>query len=189
MKVLEPFLIFRSIKMLKILLVTSTMLLTGCFTVVDRDFEAEEREYIKQHAAAAKDPLYGAPTPDTVVAATEDGVSVLMYKAAPEKRSGMDLQVWRSSIYNKNDYPVCVMVQWKLMDFEMISDYPDFSFIDAKSTMVNYATMRQQIWNLDGTAFALPPSGYVEKLIIREPNMNAKNKERCTFNDEEVETL
>lgn len=167
-----------------VILLSMLLGVVGCAsTIVDRNFEAEEREYIKQHAEAAKDPLYAAPTADTIVAGNTDQVSVTLYKATPDKHEHLELQKWKATITNHNDYPVCVLVHWKLMDFEMISDYPDFTYVNSNSALTNYATMKQQIWNLDGTKFALPPSGYIDTMVVREPNTNTKRGLECVFED------
>ena len=103
-------------------------LLSGCAaTVVDRDFAKEERDFIKQHGEkAAKDPFYAPETPPHVVGANYKHVIVLLNRERDIKRDGMDLQKWSATLHNNNDYPVCVITLWKLMDFNLSSDYPDF---------------------------------------------------------------
>lgn len=174
-------------KILYVLLLLTT--LVGCTpTIVERNFEAEEAAYIKKHGIAAKDPFYAPATPDYVVAGSEDHVLVTLFKDVPENYRGMQLQTWQASVFNHNDYPVCVLVQWKLMDFEMFSDYSDFTLIPANQQLLHFATMKQQIWNLDGTEFALPPSGYIHSLVVKEPNKNVKRGQECVF-ESEVEEI
>lgn len=177
---------------MKFLLVLYTVVFAvGCSTsILERDFEKEEQEYIKTHGVkAAQDPLYQSPTSDTVVAGTLDNVIVTLYKSNTETRDNLSLQVWSASIFNHNNSAVCVAVIWKLMDFDLITDYPDFVFIEKNSSIFRYATMRQTIWDLSGTKFALPPSGYIKNMIVKTPSKNAKNGEECIFNEDTIEEL
>jgi hypothetical protein len=172
--------------MKKLVIVSLMLSVVGCATVIDRDFEAEERAYIKKYGEmAAKDPLYQASTPEHVLAADEDGVRVSIHKGVTEIiYRGMPLQEWYAVLVNDNDYPVCVQTQWKLMDFELVTDYPEAILVQANTSIPNYAKLKQTIWNIDGTEFALPPSGYVQSLGVREPKQGGKAGEECMFYDE-----
>ncbi len=173
-----------------LLLLLILLPVVGCTpNIVDRDFEAEESAYIKEHGVAAKDPLYAPATPDTVFAGKENNVFVSMYKDKPEDYKGMKLQIWQATIVNHSDHPICALVHWKLMDFEMFSDYPDFTYLVSQQQILHFAEMRQQIWNIDGTEFALPPSGYIDQLIVKEPIKDAKKGTECSFEDNNIEEI
>lgn len=171
------------------------MTFIGCTpNIKDRDFEKEEAEFIKTHGVAAKDPFYAPPTPDHIMAGEKDDVRITIHKGSPTLHDANDvdhnkieLQNWYAVLTNDGKKPVCVMTEWKLMDFEMISDYPGFVYMSPHSQIITYAHLRQQIWNIDGTKFALPPSGYVEDMDIREPNKKAKSGDECVFEDDDIE--
>ncbi|MEM2159433.1 MAG: hypothetical protein QXN55_00575 [Candidatus Nitrosotenuis sp.] len=182
--------------MKKLLLILPFLLiLVSCaHTVVDRDFEKEEAEYIKKYGVAAKDPFYAPPTPDHIMAGEKDDVRITIHKGTPtmhdsndSEHSKIELQNWFAVLTNDSEKPVCVMTEWKLMDFELISDYPGFVYMSPNSQIVTYAHLKQQVWNIDGTKFALPPSGYVEDMIIRDPVKKAKVGDECVFDDDDVE--
>ena len=158
---------------------------TGCATtkIVDRDFEKEEKEFIKKNGVAAKDPQFSPATPDLIKAGEEDDVRVTLYKGTSTKtKDNIELQNWYAIVKTYGSDPKCVGIHWKLMDFEMITDYPDFTLLKPKQEIKNYATFKQQVWSLDGTRFALPPSGYIEKMIVVDPD----EKKGCVFNSETV---
>lgn len=158
------------------------LMLTGCTaTIVDRDFEKEEKDFIKKHGVEAKDPLYAPATPEYVLAGYSEHVLVSLYKGPSEKQDKIELQVWNATAVNHNDKPVCLMVHWKLMDFSLVTDYGDFTYLKPEQQILKYATMKQQVWNLDGTQFALPPSGYIDNMIIKEPIKDAKPGYECEF--------
>ena len=167
------------------LILVLALLATGCATnkIVDRDFEKEEKAFIKQHGEKAKDPMFSPATPDLIKAGEEDRVRITLYKGTSTvTQDHLELQNWYAIVKNYGSESKCVGVHWKLMDFEMITDYPDFTLLKPGQEIKNYATFKQQLWNLDGTRFALPPSGYIEKMIVVDPD----NKKGCVFNSDTV---
>jgi hypothetical protein len=173
--------------MKKIMIVS--MLLTGCtHTVIDRDFDKEEAQFIKEHGEkAAKDPNFSPATPDNVVVAEEHDVKVSIHKVRPTIRNKLELQNWSAVITNNNEESKCAAVMWKLMDFELETNYPDFLYLQPKQQVVNYAKMKQVLWNIEGTEFALPPSGYVKEMLVVDPNKDAKKGEECVFESEIID--
>lgn len=175
--------------MKKVLLSCIILGMTGCATVVDRDFEKEEAEFIKAHGKPADDPFYAPSTPDDVLAGKEDGVRITLHKIRPTVREGLSLQNWTAVLTNTNDEPKCVATIWKLMDFEMETPYPESTYIGANEQKIDYAFMRQVVWDIEGTKFALPPSGYIEKLFVVDPKKDAKPGEECLFEPEVQEPV
>ena len=160
--------------------------LIGCATV-DRDFEKEEQEFIKLHGVRAKDPFYAPDTPNDVLAGKKDGVRVTVHKGRPTKSEGFELQQWFAVLTNDSEEDKCIAVLWKLMDFELVTNFPEFIYLTPHQQIVNYASLKQQVWNMDGTKFALPPSGYIEQLDVRDPNLKNKPGQECIFEDEDID--
>ena len=166
------------------------LLLNGCTpTIIDRDFEKEEAAYIKEYGIATKDPLYAPQTSNYIFAGNKDNVFVSMYKDIPDNYKGIKLQKWKATIVNHNDYPICAVIHWKLMDFELVSEYPDFIYLAPQQQVYKFAEMKQQIWNIDGTEFSLPPSGYIEDIILKHPTKNSKLGSECSFEDTNIDEI
>lgn len=168
--------------MYKIFLIA--LLITGCTPIiVDRDFEQEEKQYIEKYGLKAKmDPFYAEPTDNNVVAGNSDNIIITINKDSDIRYHEMDIQKWQASIFNHNDNSVCVYVDWRLMDFELYTDYPGFVFVKSHDQVINFAKMHQKIWDLNGTEFVLPSSGYINNIIVKEPASNNKGDE-CTFEE------
>lgn len=161
-------------------------LIVGCTpTIVDRDFEKEEREYIKKYGEpAAKDPLYAAPTDKVVFAGEEDGIRITLARGADDKLSTEGgLQNWYAVAYNSNKEPKCFAVSWKLMDFELITDNITFVYLKPNETKYDYARFKQKVWDLDGISLVLPPSGYIDGILVKDPT----EKGDCEFITETIE--
>ena len=160
------------------------LLLAGCApTVVNRDFEKEKTDYIKKYGLKATDPLWQAPSNKVGIAGQKDDVMVVAYRDNDIHDGGMELQQWKVFVKNNNDEPKCVQTFWQTQDFEMYTSYPDFLKIAPKTTVQNYARLTQQIWLLDGIKMALPPSAYVARLVVEDPN----DKGTCDFANQKVE--
>ena len=114
----------------------------------------------------------------------EDGVKIIIYKGQSTiTQDKLELQNWYAILKNDNKEPKCVAVSWRLMDFEMLTDYPEMISLKPGEEILNYAVFKQRIWNLDGTRFALPPSGYVGNMIVVDPDP----KTGCTFTSKTVD--
>lgn len=174
-------------KSLRLIGLACTLSLIGCATVVDRDFEKEEQDFIKQHGQAAKDPFFAPATPNDVIGANEDNIRVTIHKSKSDKVNGLELQNWKAVLTNDSEEDKCVAVLWKLMDFQLVTHYPEFLYLTPHQQILDYAELKQQIWNMDGTKFALPPSGYIQQMVIKEPNIKNKLGEECVFENEKVE--
>lgn len=175
--------------MTKILcLLIVTMVMVGCaHKVIDRDFEKEEQDYIKQYGKAANDPLWQAPTANDLLAGEEDGVRITIHKGASDQtKDDILLQNWYAVLTNDNDKPKCVNVAWKLMDFELITESPDYLFVKGHETKISYAHLKQKVWEMDGIRLALPASGYIQAMDVVSPKKDAKPGQECDFVDEKV---
>ena len=161
-----------------------SLLLVGCTPVIkDRDFDAEEKNYIKEHGVKANDPLWQSPTSNIIQAAKEDGILITLFRDPDIKEGELDLQQWHAVLSNKTDEAKCIQSSWKLQDFQMYTDYPDFIKVQPYEVVYTYARMTQQIWLMDGIKLILPPSGYVASLDIRDPD----DRGTCTFETDVVE--
>ena len=162
------------------------LLATGCAeTIKDRDFEAEERAYIKQYGEnAKKDPQYQAPTKPDMMIGKEDKIYVMAIRKPNVRREHLDLQKWDIVVNNHNTGAKCVKFAWKLMDFELISNYPEWTYVKPDQ-IVKYGEMNQTVWDMSGTKFALPPSGYIDKMVVLDPTP----KNDCDYQPKTVENL
>jgi hypothetical protein len=166
------------------LTLTTLLLVVGCApNIQDRDFEKEEREYIRKYGEKAeKDPLYQEPTEKVVFGGENDGIRVSLARMGDVRIKEGELQEWIATAYNENDEPKCFFIKWKLLDFELITDYYSFAYIDPHETIMDYAKMSQKVWELDGIKLILPASGYIEDIIVKDINEKGKTKrEKCEF--------
>ena len=69
------------------------------------------------------------------------------------------------------------------MDFQMITEYAEYIYLKPYEEKIDYAIMKQKVWDLDGVKLVLPASGYVAAMDIKEPN----EKNNCEFETEIVE--
>lgn len=173
--------------MKKIIVASVLMSMIGCTPIIkDRDFEKEERDYIKAYGIeAAKDPLYGAPTGTVIQAGEQDGVRVTMSRGVDDVSSstGTKLQNWYAVVVNGNDEPKCVAILWKLMDFTMITDHTTFIYLKPYESLMDYAKFKQRMWDLDGVSLVLPGSGYIDTIFVEEPT----ERNDCDFQAEVVD--
>lgn len=157
------------------LLAVATLLLSGCATVVDIDpeqLEYDQMVKIKGKQAAEKaDPFDSPPTPNSVVAGRKDHVIIFVTKTTPiQGPMNIKLDRWNVRASNFDDESKCVALQWRLQDFEFESEYPTEFFIAPQKT-IDLGRMHQTIWSLDGLTFAIPPSGYLAKMNVREADI------------------
>lgn len=157
---------------MKIILLTLCVLLVGCSVNV-RDYDAEKMEFdqIGKIKKAQSDPFNNPPTPDYVRVAEDSGVLIEAIKLKPiTGHQNIKLDVWAINAINSNDIPKCVAINWKLQDFELESGLPFEFLINAYDT-VKVGRMKQTIWSFDNTAIALPPSGYVDSMRVKDAKM------------------
>lgn len=180
--------------MKRLLIPLALLLLNACTpNIIDRDFEEEEAEYIRKHKEFAKnDPLWQAPTPDNMFLTRVDDVSVTIHKLPPDDKSGIMLQNWTVVVTNHNKISKCVNIAWKLQGFDMINDNPGFQLFERNEAKLDYVRLRQTIWNMDGIRIALPPSGYIQQMEVKDINENPDvEMEVCDFYelDEDIEEM
>ena len=166
---------------MKKVIMIGCLLASGCATVQDRDFEAEEKQFIKEHGQAALDPLYAPPTASDIFAGKKDGVSITIHKMRSSVKDGIELQNWNAVLTNSSSENVCVATIWKLMDFELTTQYPELTYLHAGDSLTEYAVLKQLMWNIEGTKFTLPPSGYVQELIVKPANQSGDVSKYCEF--------
>lgn len=162
-------------KLLKLALGTCLISSISCTPNI-KDFDAEKMEYdqIQKIKKAQADPFNNPTTPDHVKVADNDDIYVTVTKGLPIKgHEGIKLDVWNIYAVNRSHTPKCVMINWKLQDFELESPLPyDFLIQDKESIQVGRAT--QTIWSFDGVAIAIPPSGYVDGMHVRDAEFDEK---------------
>lgn len=173
--------------MKKILIVGYIMLLTACSTtnIIDYDPEKETFEHMKNVKKAQQDAFYAEETPPHVDLFKKDGINIVIDKKDPlVGRMGIRLDRWEASAINHNNLPKCVAVDWRLLDFEYESQYPD-EFLVYGNSVLNFAHFRQTIWAFDKDTFlVLPPSGYVNDISVRDADINEKGHYECMLNED-----
>lgn len=177
---------------MKRLILPLLLFLNACTpNIVDRDFEEEEAEYIRKYKEFAKnDPLWQAPTPDDMFLTTVDNVSVSVHKLLPDDNSGIMLQNWKVVVTNHNNTSKCVNIAWKLQGFNMVNENPGFVFFKRNQSKGDYARLKQTIWNMDGIRIALPPSGYIHDMEVKNPKENPNFKDEvCDFYESEDDII
>ncbi len=84
---------------------------------------------------------------------------------------------------NTNREPKCVIVEWRLQDFEYESDLPT-EFLIKGGQKLSIAKMRQTIWSFDDVSFAaLSPSGKAA-IKVRDADVNKKTGKADCLPDE-----
>lgn len=164
--------------MFKYLIVLSFLFIVGCTpTIQDRDFEKEEVEYIRSHGV---DPMFAPATKDDIFMGRKDGITVSLHKDTSTYINGVESQNWFAVVTNENDDPKCVAIVWRLMDFEIINDNPELVYIKGHEINHNFTQLKQKLWYLNNVLFALPPSGYIHDVFIRDPDP----KTQCVFEND-----
>lgn len=162
------------------------ILSSGCATIVDVDPEKLEMEQIRKikGAQAKIDPFAADLTAPSVRLGQKDRVSIHANKQ-PDIKGPQDikLQSWRINVVNSNVEPKCVTIAWKLMDFSFDSNYP-YEFYMAPDTTIHLGNMHQSIWDFDGVGIALPPSGYVQDMRVRDPEITQRRVRSTVERDE-----
>jgi len=170
-----------------IFIVPILMMLVGCSaTVRNYDTGKMDREQALRIKAAQATKLQ--PTPDYVKVADNDGIVVEVDKLLPIKgREGVVLDVWKVTATNRTADPKCVKIDWRLMDFNFETSQP-FEFLIFGNRVLRVGKMTQTIWSFDETAVALPPSGYVNKMDVRDADYDKKTKKfTCEMTDNQID--
>lgn len=164
--------------------------ITACTpNIIEYDSEKLEAERISKLAEAQKkDPFYNAATKDDVRVADEEDVYIEVHKLPPiPGPNGIKLDTWRAIATNRNDTSKCVFVKWALQDFEFESDQPAEFLIKPKEKL-NIAKFRQTIWSFDGAMIAIPPSGYVDTIHVRDADINKNDHQpECVIDESNIQ--
>lgn len=164
--------------------------IVGCTpNIINYDSEKLEAEHIKNVVNTQKiDPFKAQKTLTYVHVKDEDGIFVDVFKSGVTKGTqGILLDTWKATVRNANNTSKCVIIDWHLMEFDFESSLPTEFLVLGKET-INVATMHQTIWAFDGTNIALPPSGYVSRIYVREPDINKKtNVEECVLDESMIQ--
>lgn len=174
-----------------VLAIALVLVSTGCMTVRDFDGGKLESQQVDRIKQAQSNPNKPEPTPDYVKVADSDGVIVEVFKTKPIKgRKGIVLDVWKVTATNKDSTPKCVRIDWKLMDFNFDTALP-YEFVMKPTEQLKVGTMTQTIWSFSDTdAIALPPSGYVHNINVRDADFDDKTKQlTCDMLDSQIDVL
>jgi hypothetical protein len=161
----------------------------GCTpNIKEYDAEKVEMEQVNKIKKVQADPFYSNPTPDFVRVASDDDISIEVSKLKPVVgHQNIKLDVWVIKAVNNSTIPKCVAIDWKLQDFELETGLP-YEFIVLDKEVLNVGRMKQTIWSFDGAAIALPPSGYVDKLKVRDADFEKKTgKLTCDTLEENIQ--
>jgi hypothetical protein len=176
--------------MLKNIVIISLILLTGCTGVV-KDYDAEKLEYdqVNRIKKAQSDPFNSPATPAYVKLVDNDGVYVEAIKLNPIKgHQNIMLDVWTVNAVNTSDKSQCVTINWKLQDFDFETGLP-YEFLVSNNATVKIGRMTQTIWSFNGEAIAIPPSGYIDGMRIREAKYEiATGKLSCDELEKDIQT-
>lgn len=165
---------------MKKLILIAALVMTGCATqqIVDRDFDKEEIDYVKKHGVPAeKDPLWQAPSEPFGVLVNQDGIRVTAYRSADTNDGVNNLQVWNIDVQNTTSDAQCIALNWKLQDFQLESNYETFIYVQPKQLLEKVATLTQKVWQIADMKVVLPPSGYIDGVVIKDPT----DKGDCDF--------
>lgn len=159
----------------------------GCTSnIKDVDFDKlEVTQVSKLKKKQTEDPFKSEVTPNFVKLIEKDDISIEVFKVLPIEHKGIKLDVWTVTAINNSDTNKCIAIQWKLQDFEFESDLPIMFILNSKQKL-SIGKMKQTIWSFDEFQVAIPPSGYVENLFIREPSYDKKTHNQ-TCNQLETE--
>lgn len=160
------------------------LIASGCATVKDYDPEKEEILRAKKYGEMLKQE---EPTATTVAVGEMKNVTVFVEKAPPLTENELiERQVWHTYVANGNNQAKCVMLVWKLMDFEYASNEAARFYVPANSQRF-VGSMVQKVWDLNGLRFTVPASGLLYRLFVTDPkNHVQKNKDPCELVDDKV---
>ena len=151
--------------------------------MIDVDPEQAESQLLKNQ------PLYQV-TPDDLVVGSQDNITIEVHKTTPiydDQTKGYRNR-WRAFATNHNPTTKCIMPVWRLMDFEYVSwETSEFAVYPNKLKFIG--EMIQKTWIIDGVKVAPPSSGYLYKLLVRNPEPNSQPGDECIhlINEKDIE--
>lgn len=165
------------------------LMLVGCTpNIIDIDSEKLEYTQLQNVKKSQSDPFKNQATPNQVRVADNDGVFVDVIKGAPYLgRENIKLDVWTIYASNRTDTPKCVLITWKVQDFELETELP-FEFVLKPQQSLKVGKMKQTIWSFDNTFIALPPSGYVDNMRVRSSFLE-NGKLTCDEKEADIQKL
>jgi hypothetical protein len=181
----------------KIVIIFALLFVVGCTPNI-REYDAEKLEFdqITKLKKAQSDP-FNAPSTPAIVRVAEDKdekVYIEVIKLKPiTNQYGIKLDVWTVNAVNNSPITKCVKVLWKLQDFEFESEQP-LEFMLTGNQQLNIGKMRQSIWSFEEekgtTLIAIPPSGYVDALKVRNAELDKKtNRLTCEMLEKDIDDL
>lgn len=154
---------------------------TGCATdigpVKDVDPELDELKRLGEGVMLYED------TPPFLTIADKKGIMIFAEKNEKTFQTndpGVRQARWAIKVLNDNNIGRCIAIEFRLLDFIYVSDHPSEFFVPANSAMIA-GTMKQKVWTIGGVQFVPPSSGYVRKMNIRDPVIDANIGEECDF--------
>lgn len=179
----------RYTRVLLILLTLTTII--GCTAnIKDYDSEKLEAERVNKLSAAQKkqDPFNSPATANYVKIADNDDVFVEAIKLKPlDGPKHIRLDHWTINATNRSNKTVCVSIKWKLQDFEFTSELP-LEFLMMGKESLKVGDMKQSIWSFDDALIAIPPSGYVDSMNVRDAKVEPKTgKYTCDLLEEDIQ--
>ncbi len=169
----------------------SIFLSTGCMTI--QEYDAEKLEYdqinkVKKAQKKKEDPFVSEKTADYVKVKEEDDVVIEAVRSAPIEHRGVKLDVWVINGNNKSSTPKCVTIDWRLQDFTFETSLP-YEFLIDKNAFIKIGKMTQTIWAFDDVAIAIPPSGYINEMRVRDADYEkTTNRLTCDTLEEDIQT-
>lgn len=165
-----------------IIIITILGILGGCGSaprIIDESeiyiYDPEQDQYNKMREADLPE-----NSPPEITVGSKNNISIEVNKGTPfyddEIRRYRDR--WIVAALNLNDTGKCITPRWKLMDFNYITNQPSEFYIGPKR-MIIVGEMVQNIWVLDGVPISLPASGYLDNMLVRNPNTSGE--EKCGF--------
>jgi len=166
--------------------------MTGCVTI--QEYDAEKLEYeqiskVKQSQKQKKeDPFISEKTADVVKVKDEDDVLIEAIRSAPIEHRGVKLEVWVINANNRSSTPKCVIIDWRLQDFNFETSLP-YEFLIDKNAIIKVGKMTQTIWSFDDVNIAIPPSGYINDMKVRDADYEkTTNRLTCDTLEEDIQT-
>jgi hypothetical protein len=164
--------------------------MTGCAPVIiDINPSLQERDRANKIKIAQVAKVYGIATPNYVKVADKDNIIVTAIKSnsstGPQK---IQLDTWKVTAVNHGIVAKCVTIDWKLMDFELTTNLP-YEFLIRSQETLSVGKMTQTIWSFDDTALALPPSGYIGGMLVRDAEFDRKTRKlTCDMLENDIQT-